>query len=303
MLRPEARFVTIAVALSMVSGAAPAAAEWVDWIADASVSFEYNDNLNVSAFNSDEENDLSWHPVAALGRTYQLADRTRLSLTGEVSGEIYHDFNRLNSVEGGGRLALFHKFGIGNAPWLRASFFGGYKDVGDSKRSGRHLAAQLTGGKRFHPRFDAFLSYLFTDRSGGRGEVAVPTIGTDVFDQQYHQLTLAGNFLALPRLLVTAGYTFRYGDFDSACTGANVGRVLAQENVEAIALDGAGGSSGVFGGCVYRLTGPAHAGVVNVSYGLTDRFSLDAAYEYRYGKADTLDYQVNIARLALVFRY
>ena len=232
----------IALAVPLLTGTLPAAAEWVDWIADASVSFEYNDNLNVSAFDSDEESDLSWHPVAALGRTYQLTDRTRLSLTGEVGGEIYHDFNRLNSVEGGGRLALFHKFGLGNAPWLRASFFGGYRDVGDSKRSGSRFEVGLTAGKRFHPRFDASLSYLFTDRSGRDGEVAVPTIGTDVFDQQYHQLTLTGNFLALPRLLVTAGYTFRYGDFDSACTGANVGRVLAWENVKAIALDGAGGA-------------------------------------------------------------
>jgi hypothetical protein len=76
-----------------------------------------------------------------------------------------------------------------------------------------------------------------------------------------------------------------------------VGRVLAVENVKAIALDS------VFGGCVYRLDGTGHAGFFNLSYGFTDQISLDFGYRYQYGKADVLTYSSNTTRLTLLFRY
>jgi len=38
-------------------------------------------------------------------------------------------------------------------------------------------------------------------------------------------------------LLLSAGYSYRDGDFDSACTPGNVGAVFALEDVKAIAFD------------------------------------------------------------------
>jgi hypothetical protein len=110
-------------------------------------------------------------------------------------------------------------------------------------------------------------------------------------------ITAAGNFLMTEDLLVTAGYGFRFGDFDSACTPGNVGKVWAKEDVKDLALDG------VFGGCIYRLEGTGHAAFVNFSYGLTDHFSLDASYRFQYGKADHLDYSTNTVQAAVIFRY
>ena len=126
---------------------------------------------------------------------------------------------------------------------------------------------------------------------------AVPTIGTSVFDQEYHLFTLSGNYLLLEPLLLTAGYTFRLGDFDSACTTENFGTVLARADVEAVTLDS------VFGGCVYRLDGTGSAAFVNFSWGFTNRISLDLGYRFYYGKADDLDYFSNTARLTALFRY
>jgi opacity protein-like surface antigen len=286
-----------AAAVALTSGAPRASAEWVDWILDADVAFEYTDNLNNSSFESDEEHDYTWFLGAEGGRVYQLTDRTRLSLSATVVGEIHHRFTGLDGADVGGRVSLFHKFGVGNAPWVRPFFWGGYKEVRADERAGGRFEVGLETGKRFTPRLDASFSYHYTYRDGDDGPVAVPTIGSDVFDQQFHLFTLQGSFLVLDPLLLTAGYTFRYGDFDSACTPMNVGKVLVKADVKAIALDS------VFGGCVYRLKGTGHAAFVNLSWGFTDRISLDAGYRYQYGKAQDLDYSSNTARATLLFRY
>lgn len=296
------RSIALALAPALL-GAFPARAEWVDWIAEAQVLFEYNDNLNLSPFGGDELDDVSWHPRASIGRVFQAGERTRLSLTAEVEGDIYARYDRLDAVEGGGQLAVFHKFGLGDAPWARLALFGGYLDVADGERSGYRVEPSVTLGKRFSPRFDAFLEYRFTHRDGGNGVPVVMGIGTNVFDQQFHRISVGGNFLVLPRLLLGMGYTFRTGEFDSACSAANVGMVLARANVRAIQLDGLGANQGVFGGCVYRLSGDGHAASVKLNYAVTDRIALDVGYRFQHGESGMLDYESNVARMMVLFRY
>jgi hypothetical protein len=286
-----------AVAVALASGTPRASAEWVDWIADTDVAYQYNDNVNNSPFGADEESDSAWFLAGEGGRVFQLGDRTRASVSATIAGEVYHRWDGLNAYDVGGRLSLFHKFGVGNAPWLRPFFWGGYKGVSADERSGARFEIGLEAGKRFSARIDAAFTYRYTNRDGGRGPVAVPMLPTNVFDQQYHLFTLAGNFLLLEPLLLTAGYTFRLGDFDSACTPANVATVLASADVKAIALDS------VFGGCVYRLDGTGHAPFVNLSWGLTNRISLDLGYRFQYGKADDLSYRSNAVRVTALFRY
>ena len=212
----------VACAASLVAGAPRANAEWVDWIADADLAFEYTDNLNNSSFSADEEHDSGWFPALEGGRVFQLTDRTRASISATIAGEFYHRFDDLDALDVGGRLALFHKFGIGNALWVRPYFWGGYKHIRAGVRSGERFEVGFNAGKRFSPRFDVALDYHFTDRDGR----------SDVFEQDYHLLTLVGNFLLLEPLLVTTGYSFRVGDFDSACTPGNVGRVLGRRGRE-----------------------------------------------------------------------
>ncbi len=98
-------------------------------------------------------------------------------------------------------------------------------------------------------------------------------------------------------LLATLGFTFRTGEFDSACTPANVGAVLARGNVKAIALDS------VFGGCAYRLNGNGYSPFFNLSYGIMNRVSVNAGYRFMYGEAQALDYENHTVQLALLFRY
>ena len=226
-----------------------------------------------------------------------MTDLTRASVEVDIGGEVYHEFDDLNAVDVGGTLAVSHKFGIGDKPWARLAVSGGYKDIQEDDRSGARLEIDLSAGQRFSPRFDASLSYHFTSRWGGNGPTAVSTISTNVWDQQYHLITAVGNFLVTRALLATVGFTFRTGEFDSACTPMNVGTVLMSGEVKAIALDP------VFGGCTYRLEGEAYSPFVNLSYGITHHFSVNAGYRFMHGDAGSLDYDNHVGKLTLVVRY
>ena len=294
---PRAARILGTLALGILVGPICASAEWADWIAEGDVAFQYESNLNFSPFGGDEEDDFWWRFGTRGGRFFQLTDLTRASVEGNLAGEVYHEFDDLNAVDVGGTLAVSHKFGVGDKPWARLAVFGGYKDLREDDRSGARLEVDLAAGKRFSPRFDASLRYRFTSRWGGNGPTAVPTLSTNVWDQQYHLISAAGNFLVTRALLATLGFTFRTGEFDSACTPQNVGTVLSWGNVKAIALDP------VFGGCAYRLRGEAYSPFVNLSYGITHHLSVNASYRFMHGDAQRLDYDNHIGKLTLVLRY
>jgi len=168
MLRARWNQLGLLIALFLfASGAPEARAEWVDWIAEAGVAVEFTDNLNNSAFNSDEEHDWTWFLNAEGGRSFQIGESTRVSVSATVEGEIHHHFDELNAYELGGSLGLFHKFGLGDAPWVRPFFWGGYKGISADERSGGRIEVGLETGKRFGPRFDASFEYRFTHRNGG----------------------------------------------------------------------------------------------------------------------------------------
>lgn len=280
--------------------AAPAAAEWVDWIAEGKVRLDFDDNVNRSSFDADTEWDVIWRPGIRLGRVYQVADRTRLSMAAVVDGAAYQDFGLLSEAKMAGQLALTHKFGVGpNKPWIRGHILSGYRSIQDIVRSSIIVQTGFEVGKRFHPRIDGSIAYLYSFRDGRDGGVVVPTIGTDVWDQENHQVSATLNFLVWDQLILTTRYTYRDGEFDSACTPGNVGTVLRREgdNVKAIAVDN------VFGGCVYRLGGHVNTAAVALNYGIGERWAVEAGYRFHGGKADELNYKTNIASLSVLFRY
>jgi hypothetical protein len=290
--------ITAALAVALLA-AAPAAAEWVDWIAEADLAFEYDDNLNRSAFDDDEEDDFRWLPAARLGRVYQLADLTRLSAYVEVESALHHQFERLNHVSTSGTLALNHKFGIGEVPELRLHFTGGYLNLREDGRDSAFYESGFQLSKHLTPRLDVALVGLWSRRDGRVGKLAVPGKGRDVWDQGRFAIGADAGFLLFDPLLLQVGYRYTDGDFDSACTGANVGKALAREgsNLKAIVLDP------VFGGCVYRIDGHAHTASVNLNYGIGSRFSVDLGYQLQWGKGRELIYRSNVASLAVMFRY
>lgn len=108
------------------------------------------------------------------------------------------------------------------------------KTFKDDIRSGNFGDLGITGGKRLSDRFDMTASLVFSKAKGKEGPQIVPTISSDVFDQDHWTASLQGNFLITNRLLLLAAIKYFDVDFISACTKSNVGTVLAKEKGEAI---------------------------------------------------------------------
>jgi hypothetical protein len=296
-MRQLRSIVAFAVALAApLLAPSPASAEWTDWIGEAELDFGFDSNLNNAVFDSEEEYDLIWRPEARVGRVYQLEGNTRLQVAAVIRGEIHHRWTRDNSVAGEGQLAVMHKFGVGDAPWGKVFFNGGYEGVRDSERGGGRLQTGLQIGKRFSPRFDASLGYEFTARWGDDGAMlAIPT-NLDVWDQKDHNVSIDGRFLVTENLTASAGYEFRHGDL-YANAQSNRMAVMMAGDVKAVAMDR------IFGGWAYRVNGNAHTPFARLNYRINDHWAIDATYEYRYAESRKLDYQNHRAQLAVLFRY
>ena len=130
-------------ALAVLLLAAQARAEWTDWVLDADLAANYESNVNRASDRSEEEWDAAFRLSGQVGRFYQIAERTRLIVAAEVAGEHYADFDDLDAFEAGGQLALLHKLGVGDAPWLRGFASGGHREVRDGERSGQQFAVGL----------------------------------------------------------------------------------------------------------------------------------------------------------------
>jgi len=290
--------------ITLLWGIQPASAEWGEWIADAELGVLHNDNINQSLLEFDERSDSVFLPSIALGRYYQLMDTTRLRLTANSWGRAHKTFDRLNSITSGITVGMVHKFGLGSeVPWIRADAYVGYMDVRDDVRDGMHYTMDLRVGKRFTPRLNGSLGYEYSLRDGGDGEVTMKNtmhgIDTDVYDQKKQTLSLEANYLITNYTMLTAGYSYRYGDFDSACTPDNF-EILwptVEKDVEAIASDK------VFDGFVYRLKGWTNVWSLNLSYALSGHASLNLGYQYKKGELDDLSYTNSIVQAVFMYRY
>ncbi len=273
-------------------------AEWADWVLEPTVEFRNESNLNLSAFSPDEESDNVLLLALEGGRYYQLGDRSRLRLSADLEVERYDEFDLLNSVAISGNLAVIHKLGVGlKAAWISPYLTYGYMDVKEDIRSGSFGDLGLAAGKHFTERFDMSASLEYSKSNGKPGIQIVPTISSDVFDQNHWTASLQGNFLLTNRLLLLGAVRHFDGDFISACTTGNVGKVLAVEDVKAITLDA------VFGGCVYRLDGDGNSASLDLSYATGRHSSLNIGADYLTGKADVLEYQNTIFRASFIYSY
>lgn len=260
-------------------------------------STRFDSNVGRASAGRDEEWEISFEPSARAGRTLQVAERTRLTGAATLLGEIHARESELDAVEVGGELVLTHKFGIGQAPWMRVSVDGGYRDVDAGQRSGPRLGVGATAGKRFSPRLSARLDYRYAQRWGDLGpRVATSTLPRDVFDQRFHTIGASGSFLASDRVLLTAGFDYRVGDFDSNAQ-RNRQSVLARKNVEAVSQDQA------LGGWVYRVDGAAYSPYARMNVALFDRASLDLGYRFQVAKGGGLQYENHVVQAMVLFRY
>jgi len=271
-------------------------AEWVEFINDASIHVTHSDNINTSAFSADSESDTSISPAYTFGRFYQVNDLTRLRLALDLSADYYDEFSKFDSTDIKGSAMLLHKFGVGfKKPWIRGHASIGRKETKIDWRDSDLLEIGLASGRRFGERLSGKLGVKFNKRDGGSGVIAVPGKPSNVADMESTSLSFDLDYLLNERSQISAGFTHRNGDFDSACTVENVAIVLENENVDAITLDD------VFGGCAYRLDGSSNALKLQYSYALGRHSSLNVGYEVREGKADVLEYDTALWNASFMY--
>jgi hypothetical protein len=290
-----------AIVTSPVFGIVSAHAEWAEWFADGEIKYYDNDNINYSAFANDELSDNAIVPFLSIGRYKQVGDNTRLRLAGELELGKFDEFDKLDFVRLGAAATLRHKLGLGpDVPWISGEVSVSALDVDSNIRDdGTLYEFAIRSGKRFTPRLDGQIGIEYFKRDGIDGPVVDPAIPSNVFDQEHVALVLEGGFLLSETALLTVGYSYRSGDFDSACTGPNVAQVLAVEDVKAITFDDAFNLAVPM--CAYKLDGKTNIFEASLLYSWNPNWSVEVGIEHRDGKGDVLEYDATIVRFGVVY--
>lgn len=273
-------------------------AQWVEWIASTQVSITDIDNLNTSAFSNDKVADQQLFLSANLGRFYQLSNTSRFHVALDLSTQSYQDTSAMNEVAYGINTGFRHKFGLGfDVPYVQINLNILEHNV-KAKGWSRSLAdVSFELGKHFSQRLSLASKFTYNVMKGKSGPVIVAGLPSNPFDQNYWQLTLFADYLLAQDWLLSANYTYRDGDMNSACTVENVAIVLANEQVDAITQDT------IFGGCVYRLTTTGSRYSANLSYAWSNHAGIDFTVSTFSGNADVLSYRGNAINLTYNYRY
>ena len=273
--------------------------EWVEWLADAEISYTSIDNLNFSAFSDDTHSDERFALNMLFGRIYQFNGFTRMSLAIELAADKYQQFELMDSTLIGANLGVRHKFGLGfYQPYLQVNASYRHQEVDYDVYSTDAYNAILEFGQHINNQLSLAVSFDFTATSGKPGDV-LPNLDlpSDVFDQSYFHFALFADYILSQDWLISANYAYRQGDFNSSCSGPNLAKVLEVEQVKAITKDE------IFGGCVYKLDGNSNIVSASLSYSLTSHAGVNFVIEHNRGQADVLDYKNTSYLLSFNYRY
>ena len=73
--RVKACFSIFSMVAIVVCWPVKASAEWTEWLADAEISYTFQDNINHAMFDSAEQSDQAWSTNLLLGRVYQMDNK------------------------------------------------------------------------------------------------------------------------------------------------------------------------------------------------------------------------------------
>jgi hypothetical protein len=291
-------YISVSMLLLTNTAYAQEQSQWVEWIADAGVSFPQTENLHFSAFVNDEQNDSRLKLSGYFGRYYQLTSLTRLQFMGLLSVEQFSDFDQMNNRTVGANLGLRHKFGVGfNVPFIKLAVEYQDNQFDANSWDNTMLSARVALGQHFTDRLSASASFEANKMDGGAGPTVVAGLSSAPFDQTFWRASVNMDYLLSQDWMVSAQYTRREGDFDSACTGPNVAIVLDTMKVKAITKDT------IFNGCVYQLDGSANIYSMSLSYAVSEHSAMNLDAHFYEGSADVLDYRARSVQLSFNYRY
>ena len=138
---------------------------------------------------------------------------------------------------------------------------------------------------------------MFSNKNGKNWPPNVPTISSNVFDQNYWHAFIFGDYILSTHWLISISYGRRQGDFNSACTAKNVNKVFASIQVKAIIADN------IFNGCVYRVNGKTNIYSTTLSYALSNHSAINLTTNVYQGQAKELNYHSSDIQLSYNYRY
>src|SRR3954452_5050921 len=175
-----------------------------DWRFDGETGWFYDSNLSNSDRAADEEHDWSWQSRASAATGFQLARDLRLTLGGDVVGEVWHQYSGFNQIGGGDSALLRYRFGLGReAPWISLENRIGYSAFEKTFRDGWDEAVHARGGFSFNDRVRVEGGYTY-ENSCTREE--------DIWIWCAHRGDVALIIDLTSQLQVSLGYSYRDGD-------------------------------------------------------------------------------------------
>jgi hypothetical protein len=276
----------------------PSCAEWVEWLADATVSGQYDNNINQSFFNATRLDDFIGKAFLSGGRAYQFDPYTRAYTTLEWNGETHENFPQLNQYGFSGKGVLTHKFGLGHkAPVLRMDVADGEIFSDSQLRSGNQFTSGLRLSSWYNEFQQIYIGYRFDNRDAARKFLRLKNYAESPFSVQGHSLELGSNITVSGRMQLHLGYGHRWGDITSNNTPSSLTPAILSQ-VSSISDDDA------LSGWVYRASGNTDYGHVGLSYALWDGHAATALnYSYSQTEAVGMGYENHRVQLSVHYSY
>ena len=202
-------------------------------------------------------------------------------------GEEAFRFNGLSQIEGGVRLGVDRKFGLGwKAPRLQFDVYSAFRGAGQPGASGFRLVPSLA------------LVWQIAERGGVSIRYTPQWFFAQgaLFDSAAHEARISGWFDLFPGTRLFADYYFRYGDVVSYATPPRPDLVAIAQVREL---------TDVFG--VERMAYRFDAGTQSVQAGvdqeLTTHVRIRAAYRFEITQRGSLEYENHIAEVGLRVKF
>jgi hypothetical protein len=253
----------------------------------AEIGSRYESNVSNSDRPSDRLADGFFMANVGLGKSgvWGRDWRWQVALSGE--GEVAFRFIELSEIEGGVRLGVARKFGLGwNAPRLQFEVYPAFRGAGQSGASGFRLVATLSFVWQITERGGMSISYLphwfFAEGA--------------LFDSAAQEADIFGWFDLFPATRLFLGYSFRHGDVISYATPPRPNLVAIAEVRE---------PTDVFGveRMAYRFDANTHTVQAGIDQRLTSHVNLRAAYRFEITTRGSLDYPNHIAEIGVRVKF
>jgi hypothetical protein len=253
----------------------------------AELGGRYESNASNSNLASDRLADgfFTVHLQAGTSGVWDRDWRWHAHLAGE--GEQAFRFTGLSQIEGGVRLGVERKFGLGwNAPRLQIDFYTAYRGSGQDGASGARLSPSLGFVWQLVERGGLSIRYLpqwfFAEGA--------------VFYSGSQEGRIAGWFDLFPKTRLFADYSIRYGDVVSYATPPRPDLAAIAEVKE---------PTDVFGAerMVYRFDAWTNGVRAGFEQELTSWLKLRMAYRFEFTNRGSLNYANQIGEIGLRFKF